>query len=163
MSHKLFMEMDDDLFQNDSSKLKVDNLFFDDDMGLYPKNEKIVFYNKLKSEYLRILMIDNYDVVQKRLYGDKTNRLIIEFELTRIKKISKGNKLVLERVNNIEKLLEMYGDDISDDIYQMIINEIIKLELSLNMKIGLFKELCSLYKMINNIDTINNGISYIKK
>ena len=44
----------------------------------------------------------------------------------------------------------MYHDDIPNDVYKRMVNLIIKLELMLDVKIGLFKELCELYEFLNN-------------
>ena len=46
----------------------------------------------------------------------------------------------------------MYKGNLSDDLYKRIINLIIKIELILDMKIGLFSELCIIFE--NELDRI---------
>ena len=68
------MELDDDLFFN--KVIKISNK----DKEL--KNMKL--FDKLKFEYLLISNIEDYKRVQQELYGNKTRREIIEFEIVRI-------------------------------------------------------------------------------
>ena len=138
MTQKLFMELDDDLFLYEVGNQKNNKL------------NNMELFDKLKNEFLIISNIDNYENEQQKLYGDKTKREIIEFELVRIIDNLNNNEFVTFQLVNIEKLLKMYHDDIPDNVYKTIINLIIKIELMLDVKIGLFKELCELYEDLNN-------------
>lgn len=138
MAQKLFMELDDDLFLYEIGNQKVNKL------------NNIELFDKLRNEFFIISNIDNYEDLEKKLYGDKSKKEIIEFELVRIIDNLNNNEFVTFQLVNIEKLLKMYHDDIPNDVYKRMINLIIKLELMLDVKIGLFKELCELYEFLNN-------------
>ena len=114
---------------------------------------------KLKKLYLKIINICGYENFQKKLYGNRTKRQIVELELVRIKNKNSKDKFVIENVLNIEKLLKMYDEDIPETIYEKIINLIIQLQLSLDMNIGLFNEVCKMYE---NERKIIEGSSYRK-
>ena len=138
MTQKLFMELDNDLFLYEVNNQKMNKL------------NNIDLFNKLRDQFLIIANIDNYEDIQKKLYGDKSKKEIIEFELVRIIDNLNDNEFVTFQLVNIEKLLKMYHDDIPNDVYKRIINLIIKIELMIDIKVGLFKELCDLYKDLNN-------------
>lgn len=148
MSYKLFVDFDDDVF--DYVKVELNNSSFGDGYkdGLLNK-ERTLLFNRLKTEYLRITKIKDYESVQKELYGNKSRRKIIEFELARIKKSFNGEVSISDSLVNIEKLLKMYDGELPNEIYEKIINIIIKLELLFDMRIGLFKELCCLFETEN--------------
>lgn len=150
MTQKLFMELDDDLFFNKVIKLSSK------DKEL--KNMKL--FNKLKFEYLLISNIKDYKNVQKELYGNKTRREIIEFEIVRIINNFNNDEFVATQLMAIENLLKMYGDDIPEKDYKLIINSIIKLELMLDIKIGLFVELCELFEKVSKRNMFKEEILY---
>ena len=150
------MELNDAFFNN--TNIEQDNVKLDNkELSTY-KND-FLFY-KLRKEYLRIIKINDYESFQKKLYGNKNRNEIVEFELFRIKKNSSIDNSVIENIINIEKLLKMYNEEIPEDVYEKIINSIIKLELSLDMNIGLFKELCSLYEKENKM--LNERLSHVR-
>ena len=101
---------------------------------------------RLKREYLRIKSIKDYESVQEKLYAGKNKKEIISFELLRILNKNKDDADILEQVNNVKSILDLYDMDIPDELYIKIVNGIISLELSLGLKIGLFKELCIIFK-----------------
>ena len=136
-----------------------DKLFMDfgtafDDDKIITGNNSII--SKLRKQYLKIISIDNYESCQSELYGDRTKRQIIELELSRIKRNDIVEQDVLDEILNIEKLLKLVNDDIEESVYEKIVNLIIKIELSLDMDIGLFKEVCKLYR---NFSKMNEGLS----
>lgn len=107
--------------------------------------EKKKEFLRLKREYFRIMNIIDYENVQKKLYNGKNKKEIIAFELFRIKNASKDDEL-MEQVSMVESLIDSYDIDVPDDLYMKIIYVIIKLELSYGIKIGLFREFCSLFE-----------------
>ena len=147
MAQKLFMELEDDLFFCEVGQ----------NTNMYKFNN-IDLFDKLREEYIIIKNIDNYEDVENRLYKDKSRREIIEFELVRIIDNLKNNDFVTLQLVNIEKLLKMYEEDIPDNVYKNIINLIIKIELMIDINVGLFVELCELFETLNNkdIDEISN-------
>ena len=150
MSDKLFTDLKSDFVNN--ANIKYDN-------------EEMVYKNKflfvkLREEYLKIIKIANYDVFQDKLYGNKNRKEIVEFELFRIKSNNLIIDYVKENIIDIEKLLKMYDEQIPDDVYEKIINLIIKLELSLDMNVGLFREVCRLYEKENKL--FNEGLTRIR-
>ena len=138
MAQKLFMELDDDLFLYEIGNQKVSKL------------NNIELFDKLRNEFLIISNIVNYEELEQKLYGNKSRKEIIEFELVRIIDNLNNNEFVTFQLVNIEKLLKMYHGDIPNDVYKRMINLIIKVELMLDVKIGLFKELCELYVFLSN-------------
>lgn len=150
MSDKLFTDLKSDFVNN--ANIKYDN-------------EEMVYKNKflfvkLREEYLKIIKIANYDAFQDKLYGNKNRKEIVEFELFRIKSNNLIIDYVKENIIDIEKLLKMYDEQIPDDVYEKIINLIIKLELSLDMNVGLFREVCRLYEKENKL--FNEGLTRIR-
>ena len=95
---------------------------------------------KLKKEYYRIKSINDYDVVQEKLYDNKNKLEILSFELSRILKQNPDNSDVLDYISSLQSILSSYKGDITDEVYYAVSNIIISLELSLGMKIGLFRE-----------------------
>ena len=152
MSDMLFNNLDSNF--NNEVNIKYDN--FNEDLSIY-KN-KFLFV-KLREEYLKIIKIDNYNNFQDKLYVNKNRKEIIEFELFRIKSNNLIVDYVKENIIDIEKLLKMY-DEIPDDVYEKIINLIIKLELSLDMYIGLFREVCRLYEKEKSL--YNEGLTRVR-
>lgn len=139
--------------------IELDKTFFNDEnMGKNNFNSDLIFL-RLKKQYLKITNINNYQSIQKKLYGNRTRKQVIELELVRIKNKEFKDKNIVENVLNIEKLLKMQDNDISPIIYEKVVNLIIKLELSLDMNIGLFEELCKMYE---NDRKLIEGSSYKK-
>ena len=180
MSDEIFNELVDDVFVQDSD-LNQDIIKLDAEYGIDESdnidgviseisiNDKIAEYTKrymngnaskenklsflkLKNQYLIIKNINNYEDVEKNLYKNKSRIEIVRFEISRIIKNMNGNEKVSEQIANIERLLQMYKGNLSDDLYKRIINLIIKIELILDMKIGLFSELCIIFE--NELDRI---------
>ena len=180
MSDEIFNELVDDVFVQDSD-LNQDIIELDAEYGIGESdnidgvisensiNDKIAEYTKrymngnaskenklsflkLKNQYLVIKNINNYEDVEKKLYKNKSRIEIVKFEISRIIKNMNGNEKVSEQIANIERLLQMYKGNMSDDLYKRIINLIIKIELILDMKIGLFSELCIIFE--NELDRI---------
>ena len=141
---KLFMELDETFLDN----INVEKISFDNDLLFF----------KLKELYLIINNIDDYGSIQKKLYENKTKKQIVELELARIKKKKFKDRYIIDGVLNIEQLLRLY-DDIPDNVYEKIINLIIKIELLLDINVGLFNEVCKLYE---NERKIVEGSSYRK-
>lgn len=155
MSDNLFIDLNSNFVNN--TNIKDDNSLINNDLSIY--NNKFLFV-KLSEEYLKIIKIANYDTFQDKLYGNKTRKEIVEFELFRIKSNNLIVDYVKENIIDIEKLLKMYDDEIPDDVYEKIINLIIKLELSLDMNVGLFREVCRLYEKENKL--FNEGLTRIR-
>ena len=156
------MELDDDVFNYNNVDL-FENLKTSDGNNKKSMFKKVLFFDRLREEYLKIKSIKDYDLIQKKLYANKTRREIIEFEIVRIVNNYNGDDLISSKLVNIEKLLKMYDEEIPVDVYEKIINLIIKLELSLGMKIGLFVELCSLYEKEKEKNFKNRNLSYVRK
>lgn len=181
----MFNELNDDVFVQDEISeinediVKLDAKYgvdeFDDrdeELSEINFNDKVVWYTKkymdsnaskdnklcflrLKNQYLIIKNIDNYEDVEKRLYRNKNRIDIVKFEISRIVKNMDGNEKISEQIANVEKILQMYKGNLSDDLYKRIINLIIKFELLLDMKIGLFTELCVIFENeMNRIEKI---------
>ena len=156
----MFNAMYDEIFLNENNNKPLDN----EKINLITKkyidskahlNEKKNFL-KLKKEYLKIISIENYVDVQEKLYSGKDKKGIVSLEIKRI--LNKGNDSeILEQVSNVERILDLYDDeDISDELYYRIVNGIIRLEISLGLKIGLFKELRLLFeKECNKIEEVS--------
>ena len=140
-----------------NTNIKYDNGLINNDLSVY-KN-KFLFV-KLREEYLKIIKIDNYDVLQDKLYGNKNRKEVVEFELFRIKSNNLIVDYVKENIVDVEKLLKIYDEQIPDEVYEKIINLIIKLELSLDMNVGLFREVCCLYEKENKL--FNEGLTRIR-
>ena len=155
MSDNLFTDLKSDFVNN--ANIKYDNSLLNDNEETVYKN-KFLFV-KLREEYLKIIKIDNYDVLQDKLYGNKNRKEIVEFEMIRIKSNNLIIDYVKENIIDIEKLLKMYDGQIPDEIYEKIVNLIIKLELSLDMNVGLFREVCRLYEKENKL--FNEGLTRI--
>ena len=156
MSDNLFTDLKSDFVNN--ANIKYDN-------RLINNIEETVYKNKflfviLREEYLKIIKIDNYDVLQDKLYGNKNRKEVVEFELFRIKSNNLIIDYVKENIVDVEKLLKIYDEQIPDEVYEKIINLIIKLELSLDMNVGLFREVCRLYEKENEL--FNEGLTRVR-
>lgn len=104
------------------------------------------YFIKLKNQYFIIKSFKDYNVIQKKLYDNKTRSQIISFETFRILKNENLSVKISEQISDVEKLLQMHGDNLTDELYERMCNLIIKIELSLGMKVGLFNELCNLFE-----------------
>lgn len=113
---------------------------------------------KLKKEYYKVKSIDNYKVVQEKLYDNKNKAEILSFELSRILKQNANNPEVLEYIASIQSILSSYKGEITDELYVNVASIIIFLEISLGMKIGLFSELCLIFEgKLQEISTLENN------
>ena len=101
---------------------------------------------RLKREYFKIISIKDYEKIQKILYAGKNRKEIVSFELLRILSKNDGDIDILGQVSNVEKIIDLYEEDIPEDLYMKIVNGLIELEISLGLKIGLFKEFCILFQ-----------------
>ena len=101
---------------------------------------------KLKKEYYKVKNIENYKYVQEKLYDNKNKTEILSFELSRILKQNADNPDVLEYIASIQSILSSYKGEITDTLYLNVASIIIFLEISLGMKIGLFRELCLIFE-----------------
>ena len=156
MSDNLFTDLKSDFVNN--ANIKYDNRLINNIEETVYKN-KFLFV-KLREEYLKIIKIDNYDVLQDKLYGNKNRKEVVEFELFRIKSNNLIVDYVKENIVDVEKLLKIYDEQIPDEVYEKIINLIIKLELSLDMNVGLFREACRLYEKENEL--FNEGLTRVR-
>lgn len=113
---------------------------------------------KLKKEYYKVKSIDNYKVVQEKLYDNKNKAEILSFELSRILKQNANNPDVLEYIASIQSILSSYKGEITYELYINVASIIIFLEISLGMKIGLFSELCLIFEnKLQEIATLENN------
>ena len=156
MSDNLFTDLKSDFVNN--ANIKYDNRLINNIEETVYKN-KFLFV-KLREEYLKIIKIDNYDVLQDKLYGNKNRKEVVEFELFRIKSNNLIVDYVKENIVDVEKLLKIYDEQIPDEVYEKLINLIIKLELSLDMNVGLFREVCRLYEKENEL--FNEGLTRVR-
>ena len=108
---------------------------------------------KLYSNYKNIKINNNYKELETKIYakqGINNRKEKVDFEIQRIKKNLKNNgkndPIIKNRIKFIEKAYIVYllysEDNKEDDILKYIINDIILLELDMDMKIGLWEELC---------------------
>ena len=108
---------------------------------------------KLYSNYKNIKINNNYKELETKIYakqGINNRKEKVDFEIQRIKKNLKNNgkndPIIKNRIKFIEKAYIVYllysEDNKDDDILKYIINDIILLELDMDMKIGLWEELC---------------------
>ena len=118
---------------------------------------------------IRIFSLGGLNENGKNMYVVEVNQDIFIFDaglkyaddkLFGIDYILPNYDYVKENIIDIEKLLKMYDDEIPDDVYEKIINLIIKLELSLDMNVGLFREVCRLYEKENKL--FNEGLTRIR-
>lgn len=134
-----------DVYNNNYERIEiVTNNYISSTADIAKKKEFLI----LKREYNKIQKISDYKTIQKLIYKDKKKTEIISFELSRILTVANERGLHLDQINDIQSILNSCKqmNDISDDLYIKAINIIIKIELSLGMKIGLFNELCNLFE-----------------
>jgi DNA (cytosine-5)-methyltransferase 1 len=101
---------------------------------------------KMKKEYYKITSIGDYSTLQDKLYENKTKPEILSFELSRLLRKNYDDPEMLEYIASIQSILSSYKGDINDNLYMDIVDIIISLELSLGMRIGLFRELCMIFE-----------------
>lgn len=129
------------------------------------KKEK-EFFLMMKTMYFRIKDIPNYQQLQKQLYTGKTKTDIIYFEISRILKDKHIDNEFIRQIDDIKQIVAREKNNISDDLYNKIIQLIIKIEISLDIKVGLFEELCCFFEeMLNKADTelSKTSLIYSKK
>ena len=162
---EMFNMMYDEIFLKDNKVNPLDyeminditKKFVDSNASIAEKREFLI----LKREYLKVVNIKDYRETQKQLYQNKTRNEIITFELARIRNKGDVNPEVMEQISNVERMLSLRDEDISDDLYMKIINGIIKLEISLGMRVGLFNELCCLFE--EELKNVESKLSYVMK
>ena len=111
---------------------------------------------RLKSEYYKVKKIENYSDVQRQLYKGKTKSEIVAFEIFRILKFSEAHSFKCDSIIEIKRMLFSSKGKISDEVYSSFIKNIIKYEITLGMRVGLFDELCNLFEdKINEIELGN--------
>lgn len=163
---EIFNSFYDDIFvQNDNdSKKELLNDKINNSSKKYVESaaslEDKKFFLKLKKEYFKIKNIKDYKGLQNKLYFNMNKRDIISFETFRILNSSNVDDLISEQVANIRRILSLNDGDLSDELYNKIINFIIVTELSLDVKVGLFNELCNFFE--NKIEMIEQeSLSYV--
>lgn len=114
------------------------------------------FFLNLRKEYLTVKGVKDYKTKQQKLYENKTRKEIVLFEVARIKNNNGFNSYYSDKVATIIKTLELNSEMISDQLYKSIVDEVIKMEISLGIKIGLFEELCNLFH-----DEVSNIEAYL--
>lgn len=144
---EIFLQNDNDMFSNDRIN-DISKKYLEGNSSL---NEK-KFFLSLKKEYLKIKKINNRDLLQNKLYSGKNKGEIISFEIRRILNNRELSPEIISQINDIKKILIMYNNNLNDNLYYKVINSVIKIEISLGMKIGLFNELCNFFE--NEIDNI---------
>lgn len=119
--------------------------------------EEKKYFLILKSQYFEIKNIKDYKEKQQKMYAGKSKNEIILLEITRILNNKNIDPLILSQIADIKYLLRVYSSNLPDELYSKLIDIIIRIEISLGMKIGLFDELCNMFeKMLDNTD--NNQI-----
>ena len=146
---EIFNGLYDDVFlqaiDNSYDNEKINNITKKFLEGTASSSEKRYFL-QLKNNYLKIKNIEDYDMLEKKLYDGKSRKEIISFEIVRILNKAKTNVKVLTQLEDIKLLLNMFNDDLPLELYNKIVELIIKIEISLGIKIGLFNELCDLFE-----------------
>lgn len=115
------------------------------------------FFLKLRKEYFIINNIKDYKERQAKLYGNKTRKEIIDFEIARIKKSEFYSSKIEEQIKCINELIKLFDNELTDEVYEKIIGLIIRIELSADMKIGLFEQLCRMFD--NEVEKVTKGNS----
>jgi len=157
---EIFNCLYDDIFiQNDNNKVLLNDKINDSSKkyieGKSSLEDKKLFL-KLKREYLKINNIKDYKGVQRKLYSNMNKSEIISFETTRILNSPNVNNVISEQIANVVQILSLNDGDLSDDLYNKMVNFIIVTEISLGIKVGLFNELCSFFE--NEVDKIDNNV-----
>lgn len=93
---------------------------------------------KIKKNYNNINKIDNCKIEENKLYKNKNIKEKVFFEIQRINKM-KLNESQMKKLDQIIRFYEMIIINKIDD-YSDILAAIFKLELELDLKIGLFEE-----------------------
>lgn len=140
MSNK---KMDSNVIKN-ATKTYLESNLSDKDKELFLK---------LKRLYLMVKDIPNYQAIQEDLYAGKSIVDIIIFELARITECEKADSLILSKVDEIKNIIASEQKQLSDELYAKIIKLIIRIEISLGIKVGLFNELCCYFEdMVENAE-----------
>ena len=149
MIKKFESNYDEMLSSYDGSKF-VDNAVIEKLTKYYITSDDEImnkkFFLKMKKEYYKITSIGDYTKLQDKLYENKSKAEILSFELSRILKNKYDDAEMLEYISSIQSILSSYRGDITDNLYMDIADIIISLELSLGMRIGLFRELCIIFE-----------------
>lgn len=103
---------------------------------------------KLKKLFINSYSIENVNETEKKLYKNKNYKQKYEFEINRIQKhmikIGKENDTDFLKyckfIKTKENMLNIINDDESTTYFELLL-DLIKLEIDLNMKVGLFSEL----------------------
>ena len=183
--HDMFDVLYDDIFlsNKDDNKEKVQEdvkeekhndikTKYIDVINMYMKSgvsiENKRFLIGLRREYLKIQGIKDYNNVQKKLYSNMDSNNILRFELERILRHNNLDAKIKEQANDMIRLINLYPTQIPTSLYNKIVYLIIRIEIVLDIKIGLFNELCSFYEKemesISEQFNINeDGLSKIKK
>jgi len=111
---------------------------------------------KLYNNYKNIKLYNNYEDIENDLYIKYSVNSIeekIHFELQRISKfIYSINDIDSEFINRLNFIIKTFmftktlKEENLENIFKDIINNIILLEIDLNMKIGLYSELCEYFE-----------------
>lgn len=147
---------------------ELNKIFISKEIDVDSKKELI----KLRKIYMENLKLEDISEVERKLYKNKTNEEKLVFEITRIKMNvfnSNGNKKQDEMISRLlcylEKIIKLKNNT-DAKIYENLFNSIIKIELQLDMKIGLLEEF-NLYfenEIKRYLDIINNyGIDDFEK
>lgn len=121
----------------------ISSYFGDDSLSVELKKDML----RLKKEYVFINKIPNYKDVEDQLYNGKNQKEKILFEIKRIrrelKKRFKEEKSILEVLKFIEILNQ---SEMTYDEYLVVVANLLKIEFYLDMRVGLFKELCDIFE-----------------
>ena len=119
--------------------------------------EEKKYFLKLKSLYFEIKNIKDYSQIQQNIYANKSKKEIVLLEVTRILNNINVDCVILTQIDDIKYLISVYDNYLPDELYDRLVDTIIRIEISLGMKIGLFNELCNMFeKILDNKD--NNKI-----
>ena len=162
---EIFVGSYDQIFLQDTKREYDDEIINNIAKQFLESNATVLeksYFIKLKNQYFRIKGIKDYNLMQKKLYNNKTKNQIILFEIARISNNENLDTKVSEQISDIKRLLQMHGDNLPDESYERICNVIIKIELSFGMRIGLFNELCNLFECeTNRIEQELNAVTAI--
>jgi len=81
------------------------------------------------------------DKMLKNSYSENTNSDIIENEITKIKKMSFNNKLVLDRLKKFVELLDRIDESINEKTLKHL-TELSELDLKIKTNVEIFKTIC---------------------
>lgn len=81
------------------------------------------------------------DKMLKNSYSENTNSDIIENEITKIKKMSYNNKLVLDRLKKFVELLDRIDESINEKTLKHL-TELSELDVKIKTNVEIFKTIC---------------------